>query len=84
MATMRENSRREWDCNQTLEQINCGSLQRIAEATELMAKNWALLVADRDRYKGYFEREKSACERLVRRVNALRGAVTKAKKRSPR
>jgi len=49
--SMRDSSRKEWSGNETIERINAGSLQRIADATELMAKNHAALIADADYYK---------------------------------
>jgi hypothetical protein len=38
MATLREASKQKWTSKNTIEHINAGSLQRIADATEAMAK----------------------------------------------
>jgi len=81
MATMRDASRKEFTTNDTLEAINAGSLQRIADATEKMAGSWTALVADRDRYKRWYQESNVKISHLENRVRALRGAVTKAKNR---
>ena len=41
---MRELSRKEFTSNGTVEHINCGSLQRIADALEKVAINYDLLL----------------------------------------
>lgn len=64
-----------------IETINCGSLQRIADATERMAGNYTALQNELDRYKAYY-RELS--ERLARRdktISNLKGQITKLKKK---
>jgi hypothetical protein len=51
----RDASKMEWSTRggvgATDQEINIGSLQRIADACELMAKNWVQLTQDRDYYK---------------------------------
>jgi hypothetical protein len=53
----RENSRRDWgaavpgDKNPDTDAIKLGCLLRIADAAELMAKNYGELIAERDRYE---------------------------------
>lgn len=62
------------------EDIQIGCLQRIADAAELMAKEHARLVRDRDYYeRGYRERG-AEIERLIRQRSALRGAITRMKR----
>lgn len=39
MASIRESSRQNWTSSETIQDINSGLLQRITDATELMAKN---------------------------------------------
>lgn len=68
--------------NVTLDQINCGSLLRIADAVELMAQEHAKLVHDRDWYKRMYEDERNRSTRLERSNAALRGVITKMKKRA--
>jgi hypothetical protein len=80
----RNESRKDWRSaalgNPTLEQINTGTFQRIADACELMAKNHDALVRDRDWYKRRFEEANASSERLGRRINSLRGVITKMKR----
>ena len=63
------------------EQLQLGCLQRIASATELMAKNYDQLIQERDRYKRYYNEQHECSERLVRSNAALRGQITKLKKK---
>ena len=77
---MREASKHVWTSNNTVEQINCGSFQRIADACEVMAHNHAALIAERDQAisaQNYW-REMSAYKDL--RIAALKGQITKLKK----
>ena len=80
----RKESRASWgadqDRNLSIEQINCGALLRLADATELMCKDreklerdYAYMRAERDRYR-------SSLESAERRIAALKGVITKAKK----
>jgi hypothetical protein len=64
----------------TNEQISTGCLQRIADATEKIAASYDNLCTDRDYWKRQAEAHKSDFERECRRVNALKGAITKLKK----
>ena len=79
MANQREASKQNWECRNTVEDINSGSLQRIADATELMSQNFIRLQNDRDMYKRWYDKEKEEKERLYRRVSALKGVITKLK-----
>jgi|SRR5690625_310104 len=76
----------QWGCNQagnlTLEQINAGSLLRIADATEKMCMDRQKLERDykymresRDRYLHLLESER-------RRNSALRGVITRMKRKA--
>jgi hypothetical protein len=65
----------------TIEQINCGSLQRIAAATELMAKRYQDLIDERDRFKNYERIRTSQRDELQRTVRALKGVITKFRKK---
>lgn len=79
----RQWSKREWyatDGEPTDERINVGSLQRIADACELMARNHALLVNERDMYKRWHEDAIRQRDHAYRRVNSLKGVVTRLKK----
>jgi len=81
MSTMREESRRDWTSKTTTEDINCGSLQRIADATEKMALRYTELIdkaarleKNNDLLRGYIEgRDKT--------ISNMRGQITKLKKK---
>lgn len=62
-------------------ELKVGCLQRIADATEKMAARHTELMEDRDYYKGAYERGVERERRLERRVAALKGAITRIKKR---
>lgn len=82
MGSAREGSRTEWNWekNNTVEVINAGSLQRIADACELMAKNHAQLIRDRDMFEKWFKEERAYKEQAQRSANSLRGQITKLKR----
>lgn len=74
----REGSRTNWGSNSdsdalTLEQINCGALLRIADATELMAKRHTDLINQRDQYERWYKQEQAENATLRRQVNAYKG-----------
>ena len=62
--------------------LNCGSLQRIADATELMASNYIALQNERDKYKRWFEEESAIRYKMAKRMAALSGVITKLKKKA--
>ena len=66
----------------TIETINCGSLQRIADATEMMAKNYLALQSDLDWNRNRNKELSSRNSSLCRQVSALRGVITKLRKRT--
>jgi hypothetical protein len=79
----RAESRKDWhrlNGAASTEELQLGCLQRIADATEMMAKNHDQLVRDRDMYRRWYEQEKAAAKRLVGSVNALRGVITKMRR----
>lgn len=81
MADLREASRKDWGGNNTVADINAGSLQRIADATELMAKRYTELIDERDRLKRWADEARDRAYRVERSNAALRGVVTRLKKR---
>jgi hypothetical protein len=84
MANFRESSIAHWSSsNNCVEHINAGSLQRIADATELMATSYQSLIEERDRYKRYYEERKKNMASMERRIAALRGVITKLRKAKP-
>jgi hypothetical protein len=71
-----------FDSGPDREEIKLGCLQRIADATEAMAKNHVQLQNSLDYYKRAYNDEIESRRRLVRQVNALRGVITKLKKKA--
>lgn len=65
----------------TIENINCGSLQRIADATELMASNYKQLQQDCDKYQRWYNEEAQKVNNLYRKISSLKGVITKYKNR---
>jgi len=81
----REASQQNWgtrDLMPTQEQINTGCLQRIADAAELMAKNHAQLVRERDDYERRLRTIRGEVNRLDRSNAALRGVITRMKRKA--
>jgi hypothetical protein len=63
------------------DEIRNGALQRIAVALELMSRSWSSLRDERDYYERESRSEREHRKRLERRVAALRGVVTRMKKK---
>lgn len=82
--TFRELSRLDFtlpaESSGTESQVKIGALQRIADATELMAKNHASLVADRDFWKSQAKYAELMRSRSDHRVRALKGVITKLRR----
>ena len=76
----REASKLNFTSNNTVEEINSGCLQRIADATEKMASNYTSLQNDRDLYKRWYEEERAYKNKLHNRIRSLKGVITKIKK----
>lgn len=81
MASQREVSKQEWEGAANRDDINSGSLQRIADAVEKMASSYDNMRTERDRYQGYYKEQKQYKEAAQRENAALRGVITKLKKR---
>lgn len=82
MANLREHSQMNFSSSGTLEQIQIGALQRIADATEKMASNYTALQNDRDLYMRWWKEQKAYSQKLARRISALQGVITKLKKKA--
>jgi hypothetical protein len=79
-VNLRESSKRNWSTPPVNsngypgdENLKLGCLLRIADASELMARNITSIMAERDRYKDFYEREHKF-------AISLRGQITKLKK----
>lgn len=66
----------------THEQLIVGSLQRIADATEHMASNFLELQKRAERIQKAAEYWQKESERNERRITALKGVITKMKRRN--
>lgn len=80
----REASKQNWTNvagNDTIERINAGSLQRIADATEVMAKSYNDLIADRNWYKEKYNEKNARIDQLNNSIRSYRGTITKLKKK---
>lgn len=82
--TFEQQSRMDWtptnddgECDNIHLQIGC--LQRIADATELMAKNHAELVQSKDTLRDMYRRAIAREDRLERSLSATRGHLTRLK-----
>ncbi len=77
----RDASRQTITVNQaTAESVQVGCLQRIADATEAMARNYVSMQRDLEYYQNRCKYEQSARQRLLAQRAALRGVITKLKK----
>lgn len=72
----------------TVTEIKIGCLQRIADATELMSKGYLdmrkeieRLEADSKMYRNWYQEWVQRCNRRDRQIAALRGVITKMKKK---
>lgn len=84
MSNLRQLSRDEYRANDDIpnrDELKLGALQRIADATELMAKRHTDLIRERDMYKRFCEDKSRYASKLERRNAALRGQITKLRKR---
>lgn len=81
--TMRAISRKDFTSAQgnTLEAMNAGSLQRIADATEKMALRHTELIRDRDMYERWYSDEVTRRKSLERQLSAAKGQITKLKRK---
>lgn len=78
MATLKDVSRTDYTAAApTIENINAGSLQRLAAASELMARNYNTLIEEAARHKRWYEDERDRCRRHARTITALRGVITR-------
>lgn len=86
MPTCRNDSRSDWNSQSTTDDINQGSLQRIADAAEKqaaamekMAIRYTELIESRDYWKKSAKDYLDEIKRLEHQIRGLRGAITKLK-----
>ncbi len=84
MSTNREVSRKEWLASEvaSIEQINSGSLQRIADGVELVSKNYQALINERDYWRRRTVDGEEGIARLRRSYSALKANFTRRKSRT--
>jgi len=82
----REESRTKWGTSElkeadglSIEHINLGCMLRIADASELMAKNHQRLINDVEMYKRWYNEEREENARLRKSNSGLKGWVTRLK-----
>lgn len=86
MKNCREDSKLNWASQSTTDDINQGSLQRIADAAEKQAAamekmtiRYTELIENRDAWKECAERRNEVIKRLEYQIRGLRGQITKLK-----
>ncbi len=82
MSTMREESRKEFTGDNTFEGIQAGSLQRIADAVEKMVGDWDRLQRRAKWAEEALERANVRADHAEHQARALRGVITKLKRKS--
>ena len=80
-GNMRESSKKNWTSEDTVGEIKVGSLQRIADATEAMARSYQQLIDERDKYKRWWKEGERRTNHLERSASGLRGHITRLKNR---
>ncbi|KZC17056.1 hypothetical protein RHOFW510R12_01320 [Rhodanobacter sp. FW510-R12] len=80
MSDFRDSSRNHWTSNTSVEHINAGSLQRIADAMELSCKDRERLERDLAEARRQRDYHRSQAEHLARSNAALCGAIKRMKK----
>jgi hypothetical protein len=79
-VNFRELSKQGFKGDSTIDSINCGSLQRIADATEVMSHNHAKLQTDLEWYRNAYRARNAVIEKRDMQIRALKGVITKLKK----
>lgn len=78
----REDSRINWGSDtpgHSIEQLNCGALLRIADATEKVALRHTELIRERDYWESRCRSVDAECNKLSRSNAALRGHIKRLK-----
>lgn len=80
MADFRESSKARWSSNTSIEHINAGSFQRIADAIELSCKDRERLEREYAYMRESRDLERKRADRLARSNSALRGVIKRMKR----
>lgn len=81
--TFRQASKEEWypkNGNFPIEKLNTGSLQRIADALEVMTKSHSNLINERGNFKALYYFKVAETIALEHRIRSLKGVITKMRK----
>lgn len=62
------------------DRLTLGAQLRIADATEVMAKNWNTLTDERNLYQRWWKEEQAKVKKLNNRNAALRGVIRRLKR----
>lgn len=68
-----------FDSNPSIDELNLGCMQRIANATELMSKNYLELQRVLERYQQWYKNERERNERLNKTITNLERVKTRYK-----
>lgn len=80
MDDFRESSKKRWNSGSSVEHINAGSLQRIADAMELSCKDREKLERDYAYMRKARDLAQARADRLTRSNSALRGVIKRMKR----
>ena len=81
-TTLKEIAITAWACDKPdREAITLNCLQRIADATEAMAKRHTEIIEERDGHKADSDYYRQVADIQSRRISALRGVITKLKRK---
>ena len=80
----KDETRKNWGCTDRqpdTNELKLGALMRIADATEVMAREYQKLISERDMYKRMYDGARASRDHFDRSNAALRGQITKLRKR---
>jgi hypothetical protein len=79
VSSFREDSKANYISGRTIPEINCGSLQRIADGVEKTGERYDTAIRSRDSALNDADRARNYARLLEHRVRGLRGALTRIK-----
>lgn len=78
---LRTDSKKDWNSDRSIEAINAGSLQRIADATEIMAKNYVSMQNDLEWYRRHYAEDRKTIKHLEHSRAGYKAALTKSQQK---
>ena len=79
--SIRQMSKEDIPGSRTWDNVRIGAILRIADSAELMARNYRELLEERERFERYWRMEESRRIRAERSNAALRGYITRLKRK---